>query len=35
MTMKHIVRISLFLTVLALGRPAIARAQVFEPLRLE
>jgi hypothetical protein len=33
MTMKHIVRVSLFLTVLVLGWPAVARAQLFEPLR--
>ena len=31
--MKSVVRISLVLTVLVLGLPAIARAQLFEPLR--
>ena len=31
--MKHIVRTSLLLTFLVLGWPAVARAQLFEPLR--
>jgi hypothetical protein len=33
MTMKSIVRISLLFTLLVMGWPAVARAQLFEPIR--